>query len=1210
MSGNGAQTAGYARDREARLIAQTTFDRPLVLQAGAGTGKTATLVARIVAWSLGPGWRRAEEEAALAKPAGSGPGGVVADRVAARVLDRVVAITFTEAAAAEMASKVGQAFTLLASGAVPVGVDAAALPGGDATRERAAAAVVALDHLVVSTIHAFCRRLLAGNPLDAGLHPGFTVDAENVEVAAAVRETVEDAFRAAFVEARGGGLLALAAHGAGPAEVAAVLEGLAARGVPASALATDALSPEVARVLASQVRRPAERLAAIFEGREGAFRRAKNAAALARGLPLLADRLAEARVRTVDDVVGVVAQALPENLLAHLSGWGKGKLGVEEREIIGVAADAFAGHAGELARVAAHVLSLDPELLELARRAVWPLLVRTYTTLRARGAETYAALLRDARDVLRRDAHVAARRRAEIAQLLVDEFQDTDPIQCEILRVLALEGPAAQRPGLFLIGDPKQSIYGWRNADLAAYDGFLELVRRGGGQVLTLAQNFRSLPPILAEVERAVGPVMVEEAGVQPAFEPLLPSPERAGAPSAAVGDRPPVEYWVSWPASADGTGVERGGVRDALEVEAAALADDIRALHDSGGVAWREIGVLLRAMSDVDDYLQEFRDADIPYVVERDRSYYRRREVIEASALLRTVLDPGDHLAMLTVLRSSLVGVPDAALIPLWARGFPSLVSGLGGVPDAVAAVQAMVREVAGGLPPGVPGLERVRGWEDNLAVFLDAVAGLRDAFSSKPSSEFVERLRTLTLFEAGEAARTLGAYRVANLDRFFRTLLAAMERETGNPYAVLRTFRSAVAEELETEEGRPLSAAEDAVRVMTIHKAKGLDFAHAYLVQAHHRRRGEAVRPVDAEEVGGTFEYVLFGAATPGWVQVAERRRRVAEAETVRTLYVAMTRAKDRLVIAGSWPDVRPGGPSSHLDLLAGRLPEGGLARLASEVAAGGGRHADRGGVRWIFPALAHPERPPYAPPRVRDAFAVEEIARRARELADARAAAAARMRRPFSAPASAEAHRLLRQVLAEDRDSTAPAGLPGRGDAGPSVATAVGSAIHGVLEELKLNRDLAEGLLEARAGLPRRLGDLLAGAGLDEAVRRARSILDRLAASAALRRLAAIAAQVVARELPVLLPPDGSQDAPVGFVSATIDLVYQDPESRDLVIADYKTDDVRTEEAIADRVSAYAAQGVAYRRALREALALDSDPRFELWFLRADRIVTVPG
>ena len=152
-------------DADARRLARRVFDRPLVLEAGAGTGKTSVLVSRLVAWLLGPGWERAE--AAV----GANGGGAAPDpsRVAARALERVVAITFTEAAAAEMAERLEQALAGIETRDAPpelADVEALELPSAVS---RARALRLSLDRLSVQTIHAWCRRLLLEHPFEAAL---------------------------------------------------------------------------------------------------------------------------------------------------------------------------------------------------------------------------------------------------------------------------------------------------------------------------------------------------------------------------------------------------------------------------------------------------------------------------------------------------------------------------------------------------------------------------------------------------------------------------------------------------------------------------------------------------------------------------------------------------------------------------------------------------------------------------------------------------------------------------------------------------------------------------------------------------------------------------------------------------------------------------------------------------------------------------------
>ncbi|MFI5167857.1 MAG: UvrD-helicase domain-containing protein [Thermoanaerobaculales bacterium] len=1201
-----------AADQAAREAAQRVFDRPLIIEAGAGTGKTATLVARILAWCLGPGWERAAGELAAEDRRGKPePPGM--ERVASAVLDGVVAITFTEAAAAEMATRVGEALAGVHKGVVPEGF--AAAPGVDAEVEgvRAGALLVALDHLTVSTIHAFCRRLLAASPLEAGLHPAFTVDADGAELAAVVDEVVERQQREAFAVEPDAHLLALAEAGRDLQEVAETVVRLATRGFSETALERDPFTTEAMTALGGEL------LAAIAEFTAAGGDRLR----LARGtrkptevLDALAATAVEAHgldptaLESLDRLCDWLrATWIDTGLLKRLREWSKAKFGPREVDALGEVADAVAKVTGSLERRLRALCDLQPVLLDHARRVVAPLLAAARRELRERGIESFDDLLRDARDLLVGHREVAARVRRGIRQLLVDEFQDTDRLQCEILRVLALAGDES-RPCLFLVGDPKQSIFGWRDADLGAYEAFVAQVRDAGGEKHLLSVSFRSVPAILGEVSRCVRPVMAEEAGVQPGFQPLLPSVQNEGKVGFDRGRWGPVEMWVAWDDAGNGNdGSTRAG--DATAIEAAALAADLRALHDEAGVPWREVGVLLRTSSDLDEYLQALREADVPYLVERDRSYYQRREVIDAVALVRAILDPADHLALVAWLRSAAVGVPDAAWIPLWSRGFPALVTALAR-PDAaqLEEVQAVVENVCTALPSDSPGLDRIAGWEHNLIAAVWHLAALREAFEREPAAPFVERVRRLTLIEATEAARTLGAFRVANLERFFRELLAAIEASAGDPRAVLRALREATAERREAEEARPRGTVEDAVRVMTLHKAKGLDFDHVYLMQTHKTTEGHRRVASEAREMDGRIEYTLLGAPTPGWAAVEERRERIAEAERVRTLYVALTRAKQRLVVSGNWHGQHDGG--SHVQLLYQR--EGGapdreeLVGLRARARAGATSFVDDLGARWVFPALRGAE--PAAARGPRDTAwlpSAAEIAAQAARLASLRADAEVRMERPFSAPASAEAHRLLRLELAAERlGGGEEEGEPRLNRHDGRIAMAVGAAVHRALEMLELGTDLDAALGRERGRLAFTLAEVLGEEERGEALERAGAVLDRLRGSTILARLGEIAPGVVARELPVLLAASDDRDAPVGFVAGAIDLVYRDPLDGGLVIADYKTDEVSGEAEIAARAAVYAPQGAAYRRALQQALGLATPPRFELWFLRADRIV----
>ncbi|HTF35543.1 MAG TPA: UvrD-helicase domain-containing protein [Myxococcota bacterium] len=1202
-------------DEQARLLAQTEFRAPLVLEAGAGTGKTTALVARIVVWLLGEGWLRAATDLArtttLDEPSRD-------ERVAARAVSRVVAITFTEAAAAEMATRVGEALHRIALGqALPEGVESSLLPPPLERARRAAALDDVLDQLVVRTIHAFCRRLLVAYPLEAGVHPRFEIDAELRTRDEVVRECVEVALREGYGTLGNPAYLELARLGKGPADLEQALAALVEAGVSPDALAEDPFAPGRSQSLQKS----------LVEAIEG-FRKADNGrlARLARGVKsqavvtLLDETLGRAAAlgggqrRGLEEFGAWAREVWPE-AIGRVADWAQPSGGFNrgESDALGEDQTAVRRAAQVLLPLLRHLIALDPALFEAARRALQPLLARAHEEMRARGAVTYSALLREARDLLVTHPEVAASVRLGIDQLLVDEFQDTDQLQCDAIRVIALEGEKGGRPGLFLVGDPKQSIFGWRSADLAAYDSFVDEVLASGGTVRRLCVNYRSTPRVLEEVDRVIEPLMKECRGVQPRFQRLVPSAKRSSLPAFEFERFAPVEHWVPTAFDSASRAPCKTTAREAREIEAKALARDLAELHQRHGVAWPRIAVLLRSLVEVDLYLDALRAAGVPYDVAADRSYYQRREIIEAAALVRCVLDPNDHLALLCHLRSASVGVPDAALIPLWTRGFPALMTALDGTCEAAAeGLARCIADAAAALPDDVPGIERIAGWEVSLEAAVTQLGALRASFEDEPADVFVRRLRTMTLIEATESARTLGRYRVANLDRFFRKL-GEMLAEDGDRAALLRALRRSVAASREIDDGQSSPAALDAVSILSIHRAKGLDFDHVYVMDLH---KGAPRSEEDKTELAfheGRWELCLFGAPSLGFHAVRAEREIREAAERVRTLYVAMTRARERLVLAGLRSPFTASAEKSHARLLESRGGEPvDLSTLACEAAAGGAGFVDASEVRWVFPQLGVDGGP--NPPRARAdcdvTFDPSAILAESTQLEAKRAAAARYGLRPIRGAASAQSHEALRELF-ETSEGPEPNRLGGAGPRRPddSLPRAVGTAVHRALEQMDFTAEPTQELGRLERVMKSAIAGVVPQALCEPTLARARELLHRFAAGPLHARLRACADQIVARELPVLLPPLDREDGPVGFVSGAIDLVYRDPHTNELVVADYKTDDVPLFEDREARVRAYAEQGRIYVHAVREALALPSTPRFELWFLGLGQIETVP-
>jgi ATP-dependent exoDNAse (exonuclease V) beta subunit len=458
-------------------------------------------------------------------------------------------------------------------------------------------------------------------------------------------------------------------------------------------------------------------------------------------------------------------------------------------------------------------------------------------------------------------------------------------------------------------------------------------------------------------------------------------------------------------------------------------------------------------------------------------------------------------------------------------------------------------------------------------------------------------------------EAARFLGAWRVANLERFFRTITEELARGA-DTQRVLRRVRSAVSDEEPGEEGQPRNLAPDAVRILTLHGAKGLDFDHVYLMQLHKATGGRSERGSQAHEHAGRFELCLAGAPSLGWDRALAARDRVAAAERVRTLYVGMTRAKKRLVLAGLWPAFRKGRTGeTHVDLLGRRRPAPpDLAQVLRACADEAGRDSSTAsGARWVFPVLRALRAVPPASATSPPPLDLARVRADAAALACAREEAAARMARPLGAAASAAAHAVEALWDAAAQRGAERASASSDAPCDGLLARLAGTAVHRALEDFDLEADPATELARQRAALEAVLSPLAPPDQLEAAVREARAQLQRLAQGSLLERLRALRGRVVARELPILLAAQPDEH-PLEFVSGVIDLVYRDPETDAFVIADYKTDRPDADGALESRTRTYARQGAAYQRAVREAFDLAYTPRFELWYLAYDRCVDV--
>ncbi len=842
------------------------FSRDLAVDASAGTGKTATLVARVTNLFL--------DRPDLAT-------------------DDVLLLTFTEKAAAEMKARVTEGWERLYAaardGAGPgeieegmrawnpmVRVPAAGYEEPGAFRRRVEEMVDGVGRLSVTTFHSFCSRILRSFPAEAGVDPLFTVLPEG-EAAdawdAAFRLFLRGEFGGDAVSSEWEKILLKARD---PAKVWGVIRKLCLTqrdlllgaepdfGTPADFL--DFLRREYGphveyfRAFVDGMKAPDDDPAAE------AFRSARSAIEAA-WAPVVREDLSAAVSGAADG-----SAAMDLDLRKSLS---KKKFPRPDGPRLSEVRDAL--------RTCFELLEEVPDGHAAARflfaRAKAALSV--YEGTKGSGLDFMDLLLRAA-SLLAANPAVAGRLSARFRYIFVDEFQDTDPLQAEVLRVLSAGG----LPGkMFVVGDPKQSIYGFRRADIQVYRKFREEMMEAGGGDVPLSRNFRSRPDLLATLNGLF-------ARVLPGGEDFSPAYAKVDPHRNDPGDGPPVTLYEMEP------GMD----------EAAFLSGLVRRIVGTVKVrgrdgterpaALRDVAVLYRSDASgevLSGYRKALSLAGIPHIVPSRKGFFLRQEIQDLRMVLSAVDVPADPSARHAALKTVFFGLSDADILPLYGDDPASAPSR---TRDAAALLSRLSdRKGRASLP--------------DLLAELYRETGVHFVAARLPEGERMAQ----NLSKAAELAR-------------------AFEWEgPGSLKLFLAEIRRKAAEGREEDEVPDFEEDEDAVRLSTIHAAKGLEFPVVILGALSRGGRKEP-RGMRADRVHGLSALVFPGFRTySAFRQVPRAGRHVTferwerekmAAEERRLLYVAATRARDRLYLLG-------GGKGKGTDLLDA-LREGIGAGVAS--------------------------------------------------------------------------------------------------------------------------------------------------------------------------------------------------------------------------------------------------------------------------------------
>jgi ATP-dependent helicase/nuclease subunit A len=812
-------------DSTQRRRAVEETDRSFVVEASAGTGKTSILIDRILHLVLE-----------------KGPGGPPLP------LSGICAITFTEKAAGEMKIRLREKFEVLA---LEPG------PRGDLAR----AAISDLETAAISTFHAFAVALLKERPVEAELDPRFsTLDETQSDLL--FREIWEPWIHRA-IDARHPTLERALRHG---------------------------ISLDILRNLAQIVRlhaRSVRELGSPAPATEEEMRAQMDIFWLnGKGLLELCrnpdDKLLSLLQNALQWLKNPGANAAPAGKPGNKGAAGSWKGARETVETV-------RGFINEVIEFSIVCTQLPSQRIfdEALRWMIAEFLPDWENGKRIRGVVDFDDQLRMARDLLMRSRAARSEFQNRFAALLVDEFQDTDPLQLHIVLLLSATDPdqvdpTQLKPGpgrLFIVGDPKQSIYRFRNADIETYMGIIDpgRMKELGSELLQLNRNFRSVPSILRFVDEVFQDSMAvpEDGRYQPAYLAFGGQGERP------AGQSHPAVYFLTDRNTGDvySRRVEEYFGREAVRI--ARLISQIPnnenwMVHERSELnnqGWRlptfgDIAILLPVMTKADMLEDALRNLDIPYVLEGGKYYYTRSEVSSAITLLRSIADPNDTVALYGTLRSIFFGLSDEDMLRARIEGRPL--------------------DYRCEVPFASP-----------LYLPYQLLRNLHCRRHERPAAETFEDLLHRT--GAREVLAARGFQSLANLGKLTRKLRSLQK---GTSFSQVASLLQTMDEEgLAESESRLMEQRSDAVRIMSIHRAKGLDFPIVFVAGLGLRktnRTGNFLADCHRKKAFAVMiESKEPGLKTPLWKELAEEDKKREDAELLRLLYVALTRARDHLVL-----------------------------------------------------------------------------------------------------------------------------------------------------------------------------------------------------------------------------------------------------------------------------------------------------------------------
>lgn len=1035
---------------------------------------------------------------------------------------RMAAITFTEKAAREMRNRVRSSIR-----------DILDMVPGSEEQQLWMDAAAQMDSAHIGTIHSLCAELLRSHPVEAAVDPEFTVLDEGLAAAvraAAVRETI--------AWAAGENTVVPLFELLSPGRTVEVLGGLLERRLDmldvAQAEESGGMEDVIGSVLAEfmECEPVYEAVSALRELQtEGALLEDAGDK-LCEQVEYLLDDWAELQVALEDGRAIDAAAVLFRARRSHMA-LNKGKRGSISRQMLEHLREAYeacvqpwlGGGSSRDPLPDAVLEARIPGDTERLRILFDHALGLYMDELQRQRALDFDALEAGALSLMK-DTDVLARWQDRFDLVLVDEFQDTNARQRDLLEALAGGGSTS----LFLVGDARQSIYRFRGADVAVFRQLESDVYGSSGSSLTLEATFRAHEHLLRSLDVLVGNPMnncTDPAPLDSAALYRVPYTALRSMRAPHEGESPAVSIVLGRGSSA----------LEARPAAASALALTLLEMKEEGSIgSWDDAALLFRASTGFGAYEEALEARRIPYITVAGRGFYDRPEIRDVLNMLAALASPWDDAAMAGLLRSPAVGMSDVGLY--------------------------QIRRTSNAGTPLYQALE-----DATFSRLEDEQARLRAAGLLNTFLPLVDRERVAVLIKSLVDYLDYRPMLASSGERLWRNLDKLVEDARASEMVRVRAFLEYVRtlRDIGVREGEAPAQAEGAVRLMTIHKAKGLEFPVVVLADASRRPGGRGSQFYIHPETGLVFN-PQDSESSPLLYRYAKWQDRLQEeAEEMRLLYVSATRAKEHLVISGYLSQKRTKWSADGWTGLF--LEQAGLD--PGDLAENPGRQNIRleNGEKVLV----------WSAPDDIPARALPEAVEPAREMPDLQ---------------------LMKPLYIEEED-TADEDEPEHdwrvtGESYPPAA-AVGSMVHAALRSwLFPGDDGLEVVLEAAAYEMQ----LLETDQRQRAVQEARELLGRLGRHPLRKEVD----QADSRMFEV--PYSISRPAGSGADSGRIDLLYRRGDT--WYVVDYKTDELADAEEISEAVVEYRPQVERYRAAVRGLL--QADPVVMLCFLDVQGAVQV--